>query len=412
MILIIVLSCKKEKNDDIITASKKDTLIVIDESNNNLGLIKVIYFVTSLNGNLIASQSMEKNSINVIYISDSIKHVRFNVHKFTYLESSNSFSLESVLNTDKVYYNDNDPCKGTNPYNYMGDCNFKFNDISNDDLYSISFPMSGQEGYGISPYTSASLFTDNNYLFTFTKKGDHYFYKYYHDLMPGKTYQISLNTDSMKTDVEVDTISAPPNYKFDSFNSILACLNGDYECYYSAHGIFNKPIDNGTKLLVVSPPSHLYKYYHSVYNLVGVKNEEYSYFHLGNIPKNIPAFNFNLNIVDSSINNVSINTTGKFDFLLGEYLADYTTNVNNWKFYTDNSTKVVFPKLPEDVKKLVPFLSEETFTKGINSYFNFTLYDIEGVDSYEGFINTYDRYSNLKQYQIFQRISIGGKYNK
>jgi len=388
----------------------KEIILRIYVDNSIYNYAQAVYFVTNSEGVLIASKKVENSTTNILYKDESIELEAYNLHKFVFYNDS-TYYLESLFDINLSYFTDNQCCNAQNMFPYIGNCSFNFTDIPQCDWYSMHFPSGGQANLPGS--RSTDLFTGNNFLFTFIKKSNNYYYKYYYDFTPGQTYSISLDTNLMESDVVIKYINAPENLKFkDSY--IRRYLNGDYMCYAADHGIYTEEQDDSTRLNIVCPPDNNepFKYYYSKLGFVNTNDsKQYLYSYLGDIPSNIPQFNFDIEIQNYHMDELDILLFGEYDFLYGEYsMGQGYSNLNKWKFYTNNSENVEFPVLPGEVLRLMPDLTSGSFIERENSFYKFSVYNVNEIIDYNDFINKYLNCRQTDKYQEYQMISIREYY--
>ncbi len=401
---IVLFSCEKENNPE------KKILIEVDANSSSLNDKDIVYFITSLDGELLASKKIENNTLNVIYNETNIGQEKYNVHRFENISNS-EYNLISFFNTDKKLFEEKERCSTPfyDVYKYLGTCIFNFVDIPNYDYYDVCHSSGGSGGNtSIKQEQQCDFYNGYGFLYTFIKENNSFYYKYYDNFVPNTTYDISLNTDLMKSDMQIHTIPIPQNLNvYSVFNQ--GCFDYVAQCYTTSHYNYTETDYDLGEIKIIVPPNSSVKHYESEFTFSN-ENKKYVYFNRGAIPTSIPQYNFNIELNSDDIDNIDFKITGDYGLLLGEYNGENFDK--NWKFYTDNPAYVNFPVLPDEILALNPYISKDDFSGTQLQHSSFKLINDKDKNSYVDFKSILDHNFNINNANDRQYITIEQWYNK
>lgn len=379
----ILLSCD---SDEVLPEARLDPFITIEADNGYFG--QVFYFATTLEGELLGYVEIESRKINTLNSDSSLFPEKYNVHRLYISDNSNVKRLESFFNTSKNHFVEKDNCD--DPYVSLGNCNIQISGPTYQN-FLISAPTQGagnsslNETFNIEENIDTELYQDHNFLFTFLKRNQKYYYEYFFDLSPNENYWFELNPNTMNTDYEMKLLDAPEGMIFLDDGNIQSVILSK-KCFSSRYNLFSERSMENNNLSVFTTPIDHVKYYTCLFNLSVDNKKEYTYITEGSIPDLIPQLEFDITNSNLEINNLSITPTGKYDAILGDFRGE-VSSLKNWIFYSDNPNTIKFPEFPSEILKIYPSLTGTGFFETSNVISKVSLYDHSEITNYLDFIN-------------------------
>jgi len=202
-----------------------------------------------------------------------------------------------------------------------------------------------------------------------------------------------MDPASMDTNFNVTVLDAPEGMYFKNYQySISSVIVGNL-MYYSRCELYGENSNKDKTFSIFTTPNDHQKYYKCRINMLDENNKEYALETTGNIPQSIPALDFDISASNLDYDDISINTTGSFDFISGIYRE--TGNSRNWTFYSDDPIAITFPELPAEITQIHPNLTSDTFFETETYQGYITLNEYSEVDNYADFISEL----NINRYQ-------------
>lgn len=402
--LCLLLSCDHE---NVTPEAKLNTLITVETDIGELYYGKRFYFVTTLDGELLAYKQIENQEINTLYTENDIIPDKFNVHRLFIPNDYEIRFLESFFNTNQTSFTDKSVCGET--IESIGNCTIHITGPTYQS-YLISYPggaisaSSPNQIYTINRNIETNLYQEHNFLFTFLKRDQQYFYKYFFDLSPNETYSFELDPTTMDTNFNLTVLNAPEGMSFLDQCAIRSVILGNL-CYYRTCELYCENSNDAKTLLIFTTPIDHEKYYRSHIHLVVEDSKEYTYEKNGNLPESIPSLDFDITNSSLDYDNISISTNGSFDFISGNYRGEYN-NSKNWQFYSDNPDLIKFPDIPVEITEQYPSITSGTFfeTSTVKGYISLNEYS--EVENYSDFISEFELNRYLGENSAWQKLTV------
>lgn len=403
LILSLLFSCNKE---DLTPEANPHTFITVETNIGELYTGKRFYFATTLDGELLAYKQLENQEINVLYTENAIPD-KFNVHRLYVSNDGEIRFLESFFNTNQTSFSNQPICE--NPIPKTGNCTIHISGPTYS-RYMFSYPGGAYVSYSpngfytINHNIETSLYEGYNFLFTFLKREQQYYYKYFLDLNPNEIYDFELDPNTMDTNYSQKILNAPEGMLFLNQSSIQSVIIGGL-CYNRVCQLYSEISIDSTKLSTFVTPIGLEKYYKSYIHMLVEDNKKYTYQKHGDLPESIPTLDFD--ITNSSLedyNNLSLSTSGSFDVISGTFRME--TNAKNWRFYSDNADMLKFPLIPAEITEQYPTLTSTTYfeTSTIMGYISLNDYGV--IANYSDFIADFERNKYLDENKSLQTLTV------
>lgn len=405
--LCLLFACNKE-NEDVIPETKLNPLITIDSENDGvLYYGKRFYFVTTLDGELLGYTQIKNQNTNVLYTESAVIPDKFNVHRL-YVSNDNEVRfLESFFNTDQTYFTHNPICG--NSFESIGNCTIHIEGPTYTN-YVISYPSGSIGGfspnqiYSLNRDIEVSLFQDYNFIFTFLKRDQQYYYKYYFDLNPNEIYSFELDPATMNTNFDLNVLSAPDGMSFSDEGDIESVILSNL-CYYRVCALYSEISSDAKTLSIFATPMDHEIYYRCRINLLVDDDKTYTYQKNGELPELIPSLDFDITSTSLAYDNISFTTTGSYDLFSGNYMGE-NGNLKSWKFYSDHPEMIKFPDIPAEITEQYPTLASGTFfeTLEINGFIS--LHEYSEINNYSDFMSELELNRYLGENSALQQLTV------
>jgi hypothetical protein len=398
-----LFSCDHE---NVTPEAKPNTLITVNTNLSELYFGKRFYFVTNLDGELLAYKQLENQEINVLYTENSIIPDKFNVHRL-YVSNDNEIRfLESFFHTNQTSFTHKSVCEDV--LESIGNCTINISGPTFTS-YLISYPggsvyaYSANEIYTINRNIETHLYDGHNFLFTFLQKDQQYYYKYFLDLNPNEIYNFELDPNTMNTNYNLKVLNAPESMFFLDQCNIQSVILGGL-CYPSVCRLYSEISNDSIQLSIFVTPIGLEKYYKCRFHLLVEDDKEYTYHKLGNLPEFIPTLDFDITNSNLDFNNISLTTNGSFDVIIGNYRTE--SNSKSWKFYSDNPDFIKFPDIPAEITDQYPTLTSSTYfgTSTVEGYISLNEYN--EIENYSDFMSDFELNRYLGENSALQKLTV------
>ena len=399
----MIISCEK---DDETSEVKPEVLITVSTNISELNYGNRFYFVTDMDGKLLAYKQLEKQETNVLYSNNAVIHEKFNVHRLFVSLNYESWFMESFLNTSQTFYTQHSACEP--PEQNSGNCTIQVIGPTYK-VYLLSYPGGSETGYSINEMTPINrtfdtfLYDGYNFLYTFLHREQQYFYKYFHDLEPNETYTFELDPSTMYTDSDIHILDAPVGMYFDDNHSSIYSIVLGGLCYHKPYLLYSETSDDSMQLSTFITSCGLELYYKSQIYLQLDNGIQYRYNKHGSLPEYIPALNFGFTDYNLDLDNISITTHGSFDVVTGRYRN--LTNAKSWQFYADISD-IEFPDIPEQITNIHPGISNESFFGTPTVYGYISLEEFTHIENYADFMSDLEQNRFLGENAASQKLSV------
>ena len=404
LIVSLFLSCERENESP---GSNLNTFISVDPNNWWIDNGEYFYFVTTLDGELIAFKKLEDHKINTLYFENDITPNKFNVHRLYVPNDSDHRYLKSYFNTNQTSFTDNQDCEQLP--DLIGDCKIHITGPSYE-TYILSSPSGGMistvfyQNNPINRTIETDLYQEHSFLFTFLKKDQQYYYKYFFDLNPDENYSFELDPTTMDTDFDIQLLNAPEEMFFLEDCKIKNVILGKL-CYYSYCRLYSEINGDSTTLSIFNTPINPGKYFQSRIHLQVKDSKEYIYLKNGNLPGFIPPLGFDISASNLDYDNISITTTGSFDFINGYYRGE-NYPYKSWSFNSDNPDLIKFPDIPAEITELYPSITIDTFFDTLTVEANISLIEYSEYENYAEYLADYGYIRDLGENSALQNLSI------
>jgi len=402
--LCLLFSCEQ---DDVTPEDKPNILITVTTNVFELYYGNRFYFVTDLDGDLLAYKQLEKQETNVLYTDNSVIPDKFNVHRLYVSNDYEAWFLESFLNTSQTSFTHYSGCE--NPLHSIGNCTINITGPTYKS-YLISYPGGGASGYSPNEIFTLNrtfetyLYEGHNFLYTFLHREQQYFYKYFFDLNPNETYSFELDPNTMNTNYNMQVLDAPEDMHFLTNHSTIYSVILGGLCYYSACILYKETSIDSTQMSIFITPCGLEKYYKCQIHLQVEDDKEYGYYKHGSLPEYIPTLDFDINNYNLDVDNISLTTSSSFDVISGHYRNE--TNAKNWQFYTDIADNIKFPEIPEEITDQHPAITSETFFGTATVAGSITLNKYSEIENYSEFMSDFELNKYLGENSALQKLTV------
>ena len=403
LIASLLISCEPENESP---ESNLNNFITVDPNNWWLQNGQCFYFVTTLDGELIAFKKLENHKINTLYFENDITPDKFNVHRLHVPNDSDHRYLRSYYNTSQSSFTDNYFCEQLE--DPIGDCKIHISGPTYE-TYILSSPSGSTISSTFYPNTinrtiETDLYQEHSFLFTFLKMDQQYYYKYFFDLNPDEIYSFELDPTIMETNFDLQVLNAPGGMFFIDNCEVKNVILGK-SCYYTYCRLYSEISSDSTTLSIFNTPINPGKYFQSRIHLLLEDGKEYIYVKKGNLPEFIPLLDFDISSFSLDYDNISIKTTESFDFISGYYRGE-NHPYKSWSFYSDNPDLIKFPDFPEEITELYPSITFNTFFDTLTIEGNISLIENSEIENYTNFLAHFDYSRNQGENSALQNLTI------
>jgi len=402
--LCLLFSCE---NEDIIPEPILTPLITIDSENADINSGKRFYFVTTLEGKFLGFKQIEGLKINVLHIESAEIPDKFNVHRLYIFDNSDIQILESFFNTDQTLFTHKPVCEST--FEKIGNCSINITGPTYE-VYILSYPGGSYSStspsgiYSIHENLETILYNGYNFLFTFLKKDQQYYYKYFFDLSPTETYSFQLDPTTMETNFNLKVLNAPEGIFFTDESNIQSVILSN-TCFYRGTNLYNEVSNNAKTLSIFATPIDNEKYYKCNIIMQDENGKEYTYLRNGELPEFIPSLDCDITSANMDYDDIEITTNGSFDFIYGYYRVE-SDNVRNWFFYSDDDDMIKFPDIPAEITEQYPTLISSTFFETSTVKGEISLFEYSDINNYSDYMSDLLLNKYLGENSTLQRLTV------
>jgi len=305
----------------------------------------------------------------------AIHEIRTSISRFNGINSVFSIKPGKIKVGEKVYKE-----------MQLGETLINFKDIPDFNYATTSNGNNGQwTVYLYLDTISLPVYKDCNDSFFFMETTNGPGYLMIKNLTEGGNREVSLNDLNYDMD-QLEFNLSNPNYELGSIQvkgySELSNKNAPHKTF------FYKDFNNSENTFINIPSNDPFSDYETI---VSAKNDgvyEYNR-NFGEISQEFNFFDGSISINDGHLKSLDITVKGAYDLILMEWYSYGNTDDYYWRTFGQDTSKPAYPEVTEEVLAIYPWIEDKKFVNNTNTSYGLKLYEFDGIDNYDQYIDGY-----------------------